>query len=111
LAPIRLKFGSYEPEGIDGTARVGRDGGVEAGRGRQNANRGDVLENQAAGIDVTLATGQGDIEDPSGGLDQVEGQGRQVCCVGGIDDRVKRLAGEVVLRPDVLEPEAAGVRE
>jgi hypothetical protein len=100
--------GGDERPGIDDTARVRRNGGVGTRGGRQNANRSDVLENQGAGVNVALASGQADIDDPSGRFHPVEGQRRQVCGVGSIDHRVEGLAMEAVPVPDVLEPEAPG---
>ena len=61
---LEADSGGDKRPGIDDTARVRRNGGVETRRGRQNANRSDVLENQGAGVNVALASGQADIDDP-----------------------------------------------
>ena len=103
--------GGDERAGIDGTARVCRDGRIEVGRTGQNAHRRDVLQNQGPGVDVAWAAGKPDVDHAPRRLDQVEGQSRQVRRIRGIDDRVEGLFREVVRGPDVLEPEAAGERE
>ena len=85
---------------VDGAGRVGLDGGVEARGAAEDADGGDVLEREGAGVDRAGRAGQADVDDPAGRLDQVERERRAAARgVGRVDDGVEGQVGQRRRRP------------
>src|SRR4051812_11124390 len=63
---------------VDRAVRVRLDGARQPGRRAEDADRGDVLEHQGAGVDQARRHRQPDVDDPAARLDQVEGERRHL---------------------------------
>ena len=107
--PPRPTVAAMSGRGSNLPVGVGFDRAGQAGRGAENADRGDVLERERAGVDEAGAPGDAHVHHTFARFHELERPRGQGWRVGGVDHGVEGQRGQRAGRPRAGE--AQGLRE